>query len=614
MIDLFSVISEHISSALTADLILILVAVLGYSSGKWRKFFYTKKEYVINLFIAIAFVTAFLLLPSTNEYVIGKSILAVCATLYCAVKIYGKNHTIFPKNILIKNWNKIDKYKGKFIYKVSYGVLSTFEKIHVDIIEIKGIYENEPYKAYCRLKKIDISIYEECIQQEYYTIYGVVLMGLGAYAEAQTLLENIVEKDKNCLQAVIALSVLYDRTGKIEKSRELAKEAYNQVASNMLRVDYHLKAQVYHNYAAFLEQQHIYNKAIEIAKEAVDIALKQKDLKLVNMTMSSYLKLLLAHNEENQIAEYWEKYKQKVNPKCDTYMPYVNLKLYLMRMGYPMGDAGKYLSCIYNLNKEKQGTEGRCFLCLSCMNNSLGLGVNTNQYLEDMIQLLEYEVELLEPIKRLRVYDGLTFFMEIYEEACTKNRYNKSPHFIELKKKYENYEDRRKEIEIQQMLDETDSIWIAQKTELRFMRIKLERKKQYDFKKIYSEFIQLYKEYELGMDVRAMINIDMDIVKECESYPNWEFIPERATDVRSSQKDILVKHLEDAITLLDGMEYDAVKAEYAIRISRGYVFAGELDKAREHLMFFQKQQIPESYLTDWEREHLKALRRILQLR
>lgn len=144
------------------------------------------------------------------------------------------------------------------------------------------------------------------------------------------------------------------------------------------------------------------------------------------------------------------------------------------------------------------------------------------------------------------------------------------------------------------------------------MLIEIQRKKAYNFDNICEQLLQLYKECELGQDVHAMLNIDISMIEECERIENLENPNLSPRFVRSSKKDVLLRHLQDAQRLLELMDYDPIRVEYAIRMSKGYVFAGKMEEAKEQLKIFEDAKIPRTFLLEWEWENYMTLRKILQ--
>lgn len=281
-------------------------------------------------------------------------------------------------------------------------------------------------------------------------------------------------------------------------------------------------------------------------------------------------------------------------------------------MNYPIGDIGQYLTYVYNRNKERLSGEGKCFLCLTCMNVAFSHSKNIDFFLKEIIELMKKESRHLEPMKRLRFYNNLMTVAENYYVQCNMNAFPKSEYYNEFFELYLSYTNTEKENEIKKMLDATESIWTNQKCELRRMLIDIQRKKEYKFDNIYEQFLQLYKEYELGQDVRAMLEIDMNIIEECEYIENLENHNLPPQYLRSGKKDVLLRHLQDAKRLLDLMNYDVIHAEYAIRMSKGYVFAGKMEEAKEQLKIFEDAKIPDTFLLEWERANYMMLQSILQ--
>lgn len=383
--------------------------------------------------------------------------------------------------------------------------------------------------------------------------------------------------------------------------------------SRSIKGDLDLSAQIYHNYACFLVYGYHINKGLDVAREATDYALQQKNLKVIHIVVRDYLKLLTQYSkDDSKISQYWEKYQQAVGETRDTCIPYINTKLYLLQMNYPIGDIGQYLTYVYNRNKERLSGEGKCFLCLTCMNVAFSHSKNIDFFLKEIVELLKKESRHLEPMKRLRFYNNLMTVAENYYVQCNMNAFPKSEYYNEFFELYLSYTNTEKENEIKKMLDATESIWTNQKCELRRMLIDIQRKKEYNFDNIYEQFLQLYKEYELGQDVRAMLEIDMNIIEECEYIENLENHNLPPQYLRSGKKDVLLRHLQDAKRLLDLMNYDVIHAEYAIRMSKGYVFAGNMEEAKEQLKIFEDAKIPETFLLEWEKANYMMLQSILQ--
>lgn len=151
------------------------------------------------------------------------------------------------------------------------------------------------------------------------------------------------------------------------------------------------------------------------------------------------------------------------------------------------------------------------------------------------------------------------------------------------------------------------SIWVNQKCELRKMIIQHQKRKiGYDFDAIYKQCIQLYREREASDSVMDMLNINMDIIDECMRNIVDKQVPlER---VRSAKKELLLEHLSRVENLLDRINYDVIRAEHAIRISKGYYFAGEMGKAKEYMCLFEESRIPESFLLEWDKENYRMLK------
>lgn len=613
MFDLYTILQNLMTPVLAAVLLIIVALAVMAFTGKWEKYFFTYKDFVCASFFVLAGVVCFLGMPELRYRKLYRNLIAVVVTIFLIVKIYGKDHFIFPKNLMLKKWDKISKRKGKLCYKIAYRLLSSYEKMWVELEEIKDIYEEQPYEAYCRLKKLDVSHCNEEMEDTYNQLLAASLYGMGAYSEAKGLLEKMLQKHPDNPGTLVMLCVVYDRTGKNCEAMQIAEDTYQKMISGRLKVDLNLSAQIYHNYACFLICGHHINKGLDVAREAADYALQQKNLRVIHFVVRDYLKLLIQYSkDDSKIPQYWEKYQEAVGESCDTCIPYINTKLYLLQMNYPIGDIGQYLTDVYNLNKEHLSGEGKCFLCQTCMNVAFSHSRNIDFFLKEIVELMKSESRYLELMKRLRFYNGLTTVAENYSVQCNRNAFPKSEYYDEFLELYLSYTNTEKENEIKKMLDATESIWIHQKCELREMLIDIQRKKEYNFDNIYEQLLQIYKECELGQDVRAMLDIDMNIIEECERIENLENVNLPPQYMRSGKRDVLLRHLQDAQRLLDLMNYDAARVEYAIRMSKGYVFAGKMKEAKEQLKIFEDAKIPETFLLEWERDNCMMLQSILQ--
>lgn len=614
MFDLYTILENLMSPILAAVLLIVVALAVMAFTGKWEKCFFTYKDFVCTSFFVLAGVICFLGMPEIRCQKFFRNLIAVIVTIFLIIKIYGKEHFVFPKNLLIKKWDKLStKSKNKLCYKIAYKLLSSYEKMWVELEEIKNIYEEQPYEAYCRLKKMDVSHCNEEMEDIYYQLLAASLLGMGAYSEAKGLLERMREKHPDNLRTLVMLCVVYDRAGKSSEAMQIAEDTYQKMISRSIKGDLDLVAQIYHNYACFLVYGYHINKGLDVAREATDYALQQKNLKVIHIVVRDYLKLLTQYSkDDSKISQYWEKYQQAVGETRDTCIPYINTKLYLLQMNYPIGDIGQYLTYVYNRNKERLSGEGKCFLCLTCMNVAFSHSKNIDFFLKEIIELMKKESRHLEPMKRLRFYNNLMTVAENYYVQCDMNAFPKSEYYNEFFELYLSYTNTEKENEIKKMLDATESIWTNQKCELRRMLIDIQRKKEYNFDNIYEQFLQLYKEYELGQDVRAMLEIDMNIIEECEYIKNLENHNLPPQYLRSGKKDVLLRHLQDAKRLLDLMNYDVIHAEYAIRMSKGYVFAGKMEEAKEQLKIFEDAKIPDTFLLEWERANYMMLQSILQ--
>lgn len=193
---------------------------------------------------------------------------------------------------------------------------------------------------------------------------------------------------------------------------------------------------------------------------------------------------------------------------------------------------------------------------------------------------------------------------------CENNNFNISEYYNEFVHLYMGYREKLEKIELYQALDETNSIWCNQKCELRMMIISLKkRKEKYDFNDIYEEYMHIYRERKASNAIMEMLHINMIIIEECISNVETYNLPLEL--IRTAKKDVLLKHLAETERLLEIINYDVISAEYAIKISRGYYFAGFMDKVKEYRYVFEKSKIPENFLLEWDKKNYKTLKKFL---
>lgn len=246
------------------------------------------------------------------------------------------------------------------------------------------------------------------------------------------------------------------------------------------------------------------------------------------------------------------------------------------------------------------------------MNVAFAHSMDIDNYLGDILALMKEECKELEVLKRVRFYSGLSNVVDFYPVQCKNNHYSMSKYYSEVVQLYNEYCNNMEQKELYQSLENTDSIWINQKCELRKMIIHYHKRKEgYDFEEIYKQYMQLYREREASDSVMDMLSINIDIIDECLRNIEDEHVPLEL--VRTAKKEILLEHLEKVENLLDGINYDVIYAEHAIRISKGYYFAGEMAKAKEYIRLFEESRIPKTYLLEWERENYRTLKRFLRL-
>lgn len=233
-------------------------------------------------------------------------------------------------------------------------------------------------------------------------------------------------------------------------------------------------------------------------------------------------------------------------------------------------------------------------------------------FLKDIVELIKNECEKLSNIERLRFFNTLDWIAEAYLIQCKSNSFEKSPYYDEFLQLYLEYQNERRDEELESVLDKTESVFINQKCELYQMKIDIQRKEKYDFEQIYKQFIQIYKERQLSNSVWDMLLIDVDIVTECMRIENVVNPHSPIKFMRSAKKEILTKHLEDAERLFDIIEYEFVREEHAVRMAKGYYFAGLMEKSAEYLDIFENSGIPVTALPEWDKENYVILKTFLE--
>lgn len=347
-------------------------------------------------------------------------------------------------------------------------------------------------------------------------------------------------------------------------------------------------------------------------KDAVDYALKEGKSAILDRTVVDYLKLLIQYlPKDSKIDKYIKQYEKTIVDDCDKYLPYINMKLLLIQMNYQKDNLADYLTYIYELNRTTFNGEARCFFCLSCMNIAFAHSMDIDNYLRDILDVMKDECSRLDVLKCVRFYNGLRNVIEFYPVQCENNRYSLSEYYEEVVQLYNKYYDESEYEELCQAIECTDSIWINQKCELRKMIIQHQKSKmEYDFDMIYKQYLQLYKERESSNSVFDMLNINMDIIDECILNIVDKQVP--LEFMRSAKKTVLLERLISVEKLLDKINYDIIRAEYAIRISKGYYFAGEMKKAKEYINLFEESRIPKSSLLEWDRQNYQMLKCFLK--
>lgn len=612
LIDFYNVLETFIPSLFAAIILLTIGAVVFSVSGKWKSFFFSHKEYIKTVVFLLTVIIVFFLIPDSNLQKYFRSGILVVTAFIVFVKIYGKEHVIFPKNILLKHWGKIFQIKGTRRYKVLYVMLSTYEKIHVGLEEIKSYYQKAPYMAYCELKKMNIEQWNPKDQNTYYHMLCAILIELGAYLEAKGVLKKLLKNESEDLVTLSLQCVLYESTGNVQLAMEVARKAYQNIIIETGNVEPSVITQIYHNYACLLIRDYQINKGLDIMKDAADYALKEGKSVILDRTVGDYLKLLIQYfPKDSKIEEYIKKYDETVTDNRDRCLSYINMRLFLIQMNYQKENLADYLTYVYELNRIHFKGEERCFFCLSCMNVAFAHSMDIDNYLRDILEVMKDECKSLDVLKRVRFYNGLSNVVDFYPVQCENNHYSISEHYGEMVQLYNEYCDNLEQKELYQALECTDSIWINQKCELRKMIIQHQKRKiGYDFDTTYKQYMQLYRERESNDSVMDMLNINMDIVDECMR----DIVDRRAPLelVRSAKKEILLEHLMRVESLLDKINYDVIRAEYAIRISKGYYFAGEMGKAKEYISLFEESRIPETFLLEWDKENYRMLKSFLK--
>lgn len=190
-IDFYNVLETFIPSIFSAFIIVTIGAVIISITGRWKQFFFSHKGYVRNVLFLLVMIIVFFLVPDSDTQKYFRIVIVVGVVSIILIKILGKERVIFPKNILLKHWGKTTIIKGTRRYNLLYAMLSSYEKTQVDLEEVKSSYQQQPYEAYRKLKKMNIAQWNSENQYTYYQILCATLIELGAYAEAKVALEKM---------------------------------------------------------------------------------------------------------------------------------------------------------------------------------------------------------------------------------------------------------------------------------------------------------------------------------------------------------------------------------------------------------------------------------------
>lgn len=617
MADLYNTLVNFIPASAALIIVFICAVIVGLETGKWRKLYFTRREYLATVVVCLIGIVAFFQIPLNEMQGIYRIVIVCVLAVFVLLSLARKEHCLFPKNLLLKKWDRIYQYKdkesGKFFYRIVKVFLSPYEKAVVEIKELRRIYNKKPYEVYARLNALEIPESNIKLKQDQQHLRAAVLIEMGAYTEAKSILENMVQNGESNLKTLTELCVAYDRTGNSKEAMRIAEGAYQEVIAGRNQMDQTVLAEVYHNYASCLEKKMDTHRGLDIAKKAVDIALEQENLLTIQMTILDYFKLVWKYERDIQrIEEYLEKYRNAIPGDCDLCLEYVNVKLQLFWMGCQIGNLSQYLLEIYHKNLlYLSHIEEKCFFCMSCMKVAFGQGLDISDYLSDMVYFLKYHTEELNCMERLRIYSGLAWIVNNYQMHCAKNRYQISEDYNILQRMYFIYVNNKKSQEIKKMLDQTDSIWLRQRCELREMQWQVLTVKEYNFEKFYEIWMQLYNDWQSVDAIWEMLEVDLHIIEECMSKENVEDSNTEAFLMRTAKKEVIRKHLADAERLLNIMDYDAVRVDYAIRMSKGYFFAGMLEDAKRQLQIFESKNISETFLLQWHAEDYQNLKRFI---
>lgn len=607
MLDLYNTLADEIQPIGSAVLTLMVGAGILLYNNKWKKFFFKKADFWKAFGGVFPAIFIFFLMPEIKYQQCWKAMVCFSTVMYIGLKVYEKEHIVFPGNIILSHYYKSPEFRKKKIFSFLRRFLTPYEKARMELEEIKSFYMEQPYEAYCRLMKMDMSQCKIQDQNEYYLLQAASFLMMGAYSEAEAALENVKDSAGDNATVHSVKCVLYERRGEISKAYDEAKNAYLEMRTGKSGLDQN-GAQIYNNYACFLIRQGQINKGMDIAKDAAEIALQEKKESFLHFTMMNYFKLLAMYEpDDKRIEEYLKKYEAAIPGDCNRCMPYINVKLQLLRMGRKCNISQNYLEEIHSLNMQRFKDEAKCFFHMSCMNVAFAYGMDLNAYFAIAVQLMREECKELEMIKRVRFYDGLAIIAEFYAEQIEQGLINSTKGLKEFVDLYKKYINESKEAEVRQALEATDSIWVNQKCELRWNLIGIEKQKNpMEFDKVYGLYQELYKEWESEKSVFDMLTINQNIIDECIRHVENQFVP--AQMMRSTKKKILLERLQMQEELLKKIDYGVVTAEHAIDIARGYSFAGEEEKMREYMKIFEDSGIPVSSLPEWLRERYGVMK------
>ena len=213
------------------------------------------------------------------------------------------------------------------------------------------------------------------------------------------LLFKDLNEGKNKIYTLYQLGQSYCMNNDLRKGLEYVGQAYDIVKNTIESNNRKKYIYIYHNYAVQLFGARGFEKAIEVAKEALEIGVKNIDFSYIIANS------LFGLNRNEEAIEYFEKYFQEYDETVNGYITNISMPIYfeskceevkknMFTNSYLLKDYSKAIEIFRGLSEKNQ---------LILMENFIYGCIKENNYknIEEFIKKIEIKDEIIESIHEI---------------------------------------------------------------------------------------------------------------------------------------------------------------------------------------------------------------------